>query len=358
MIDGNAVAAGTEDEARSTAPSKEPAFLITIDTEEDDAWSRPRVATTRNAEFLERFQRLCEEHGQRPTWLVTHEMIRSKIFRRFAADVLGRATAEVGMHLHAWNSPPLTPLTADDLHAQPYLVEFPTKVMREKVHALTGELEDALGVKMVSHRAGRWAFDERYAEILLETGYEVDCSVTPLTSWRTVKGAPTGRGGSDYTRFPDDAYWLSVDDISREGNSPLLEVPVTVTMLGSGIARRAAARLRRIPPRHARASRLGRRIAGRLAPPLWLRPDGNNGATLLAIARDILARGRRYGEMVLHSSELMPGCSPTFPDERSIEQMYRDLDALLRLAGERFRGMTLSEFRHDLGSVTETAARQ
>jgi hypothetical protein len=28
--------------------------------------------------------------------------------------VIARGTAEVGMHLHAWNSPPTEPLTADD----------------------------------------------------------------------------------------------------------------------------------------------------------------------------------------------------------------------------------------------------
>jgi hypothetical protein len=40
-----------------------PAFLITIDTEGDNLWSRPRTITTRNAHSLPRFQALCEKYG-------------------------------------------------------------------------------------------------------------------------------------------------------------------------------------------------------------------------------------------------------------------------------------------------------
>jgi hypothetical protein len=72
-------------------------------------------------------------------------MILSPVFRRFAADVLARGTAEIGMHLHAWNSPPLKSLTTDDARTNPYLIEYPPDVMREKIHSLTATLEDALG---------------------------------------------------------------------------------------------------------------------------------------------------------------------------------------------------------------------
>jgi hypothetical protein len=88
---------------------------------------------------------------------------------------------------------------------------------------------------MVSHRAGRWAFDERYAEMLVEEGYRVDCSVTPLVSWKTTLGDPSGRGGSDYSEFPHESYWVDLDDISRRGTSDLLEVPVTIVSFRSSL---------------------------------------------------------------------------------------------------------------------------
>ncbi len=62
-------------------------------------------------------------------------------------------------------------------------------MMREKVDYMTRLLEDTFQTKMVSHRAGRWAFDERYARLLVEYGYQVDCSVTPRVNWKTAKGA-------------------------------------------------------------------------------------------------------------------------------------------------------------------------
>src|SRR5512144_2975448 len=46
-----------------------PSFLITIDTEGDNLWSRPREITTGNARYLPRFQALCEKYGLKPTYL-------------------------------------------------------------------------------------------------------------------------------------------------------------------------------------------------------------------------------------------------------------------------------------------------
>lgn len=47
--------------------------------------------------------------------------------------MIARGRGEVGMHLHAWNSPPEHDLTGDDWRWQPYLIEFSDEIMREKV---------------------------------------------------------------------------------------------------------------------------------------------------------------------------------------------------------------------------------
>jgi len=317
-----------------------PPFLITIDTEGDDLWSRPRTVTTRNAAFLERFQMLCEEHGLRPTWLVDYQMLSSPVFGQFASDVLERDAAEIGTHLHAWDSPPLEPLTEDDSAHQPYLIEYPPRVMREKIHALTGLLEDTFGMKMTSHRAGRWGFDERYAEMLLAEGYLVDCSVTPLTSWQSSRGAPNGSGGPDYRGFPREPYWLDLGDISRPGDSPLLEVPATVapgwpSLLQSVIA----------------AGGLAGRLANRVRPrAIWLRPDGRNRRHMVRLVEEIAQGNGSHAEFMLHSSELMPGGSPTFRTAASIESLYADLRALFGAVRRRYRGLTLRELHAELAA--------
>lgn len=330
-------------------PGRAPAFIITIDTEGDNAWARPATDTTRNSAYLPRFQELCEAYGLKPTYLTNYEMARCPTFRALARDALARGAGEVGMHLHAWSSPPLSaPLTAADRQHQPFLVEYPEPVMREKVRVMTATLEDTFGVKMVSHRAGRWSFDHRYAAILIDEGYRVDCSVTPLVSWRGTRGDPAGRGGTDYTRFPRDAYWMDASDVSRPGDSPLLEVPMTVVPGPATAARRAVRALEALRRRPLVAAATGplRRALDRVSPPVrWLRPNGSNRREMLDIVRQVLAERRGHAEFMLHSSELMPGGSPTFRTDAQVEALYGDLRALFDAVRQaRFVPATLAEF--------------
>ena len=94
--------------------SKAGAFLITVDAEGDNLWTKPRSVTTHNAKYIPRFQTLCEKFGLKPTYLTNWEMAACPAFVEFARDALARGACEIGMHLHAWNSPPIVPLTADD----------------------------------------------------------------------------------------------------------------------------------------------------------------------------------------------------------------------------------------------------
>lgn len=322
-------------------------FIITIDTEGDDLWARPREITTRNARYLPRFQALCERFAFKPVYLTNYEMAMSDAFVEFARDAARRGAAEIGMHLHAWNSPPLEALTEDDFRYQPYLIEFPEPVMRAKIHTLTRLLEDRIGQRIVSHRAGRWAFDGRYAAMLLEEGYRVDCSVTPGVNWGANTGVPGGRGGSDYTDFPDRPYFFCPSDISAPGSGTLLEVPMTV---------RASGLYRTLP--WAYRIPLLRRAANRIAPGLgWLCPvqpslraplDRNLDA-MLDVARSARVEGATHMEFMLHSSELMPGGSPTFRSAADIDRLYGHLEILFEDLSKWCRGMTLNELGERCG---------
>lgn len=89
-----------------------------------------------------------------------------------------------------------------------------------------------------------------------------------------------------------------------------------------------------------------RRFAWRHRPAQqWLYPDGRNLPEMCEVVREARHRRAAHLEMVLHSSELMPGGAPSLPDERAIERVYGDLRALFADVATSFRGMTLSEFR-------------
>lgn len=136
---------------------KKPFFLVTIDIEGDNLWERPRKVTTKNASFLHRFQKLCESYNLRPTYLTNYGMTMSPDFREYGKSVLKRGVGEIGMHLYAWTISPDYKLTEDDFRFHPYLIEYPENIMGEQNVFLTDLLEETFGVKMVIHRAGRWA---------------------------------------------------------------------------------------------------------------------------------------------------------------------------------------------------------
>lgn len=309
-----------------------PAFLITIDTEGDNLWQNHDRIDTRNAAFLPRFQSLCEKWGFKPTWLTNYEMAVDPVYVEFAKDVIARNQGEVGMHLHAWNSPPLHDLTGDDWRHKPYLIEYPQPVIGQKVNFMTQLLEETFQTKMLSHRAGRWAFNEHYASLLTELGYKVDCSVTPRVDWRHSAGDPNGNGGTDYSKFPRQAYFIDPQDIAKPGRSSLLEVPMSTQYRYSPLVNRVKQSVDRL-----RGKKRGAKVN-------WLRPAVGNLDNMKRVVEKTLAEGSDYVEFMLHSSEFMPGGSPTFKTEADIEKLYDDLEQLFAWLQSRTVGMTLAEY--------------
>lgn len=313
-------------------------FIITIDVEGDNLWSKPKRVLTRNATYIPRFQDLCEAYGLKPTYLVDYTMAQSPTFMEFGRDIIARGVGEIGMHLHAWETPPIVPLLDDGTRHQPYLTEYPKDIMRAKIHRVTSLLEETFDTPIVSHRGGRFAFDERYAALLSERGFAVDCSVTPHISWAGCPGyaAP----GPDYTRFRETPYWLDLNDIQRAGTSSLLEVPVTVF-------RRWPRKLK--PPVWGLKNECAKRAVNRVFPALiMLYPFKlcQFHAAIRSVEKAVSTQGtgRVHLEFMLHSSELMPGGSPSFANEADIDRLYTQIEALFDVVSQQATPMTLAEF--------------
>lgn len=249
-----------------------PTFLITIDTEGGTLRTQSRGITCRSTGFRQRFWKLCERYGFMPTWLTTYEMAMDDTFVAFGRDVIQSRISEIGMHRHAWNSLPLQALTDDDFRYHPYLIKYPEPLMQETTRAMTDLLKERFGVKMRSLWFGRRAFNETYASLLLEHGYEMDYPVTPHISWRRNRGTPSMQNGLDYRHFPRAFYFLDTRDTFRadtsviplhsagnaHGHPPQLPLPVGTSRLSpagrkkADFARRAAAHsatFERVKPR-------------------------------------------------------------------------------------------------------------
>jgi len=318
--------------------SQLPYFLITIDTEGDNIWQKSDIISTDNAKYLLRFQKLSEKYFFKPTYLTNYEMANSKVFSNFAKDVLANNTAEIGMHLHAWSSPPHFDLTNDDQNNMPFLIEYPEEIIYNKVELLTNLLEDQFGTKMQTHRAGRWAFNEKYAQIINNFGYIVDCSVIPhiiLDKQFYNEGQLKSINYNDYSCTP---YFVDLNNlIKTDPSSSLLEIPLSSIIIEKPIA----STIRQYLPRGLNLHRLLNRFTSN---PHILRPNGQNLNKMVKILDYALQYNFPCVEFMLHSSELMPGGSPYFTDKDSIEKLYNDIEILFQSASKRFKGVTCKEF--------------
>ncbi|HEY8149282.1 MAG TPA: hypothetical protein VIK51_10295, partial [Vicinamibacteria bacterium] len=138
--------------------ARPPAVLVGIDTEADDQWSargRQEMGVA-NAARLPALQALFEEFGVRPTYVVTWEMATrpesASVLRALAAS--GRC--EIGTHLHPWSSPPFRP---EDLAAHTYPHNLPEELLDRQLRELTAVIQEQLGVRPTTYRAGRNGFD-------------------------------------------------------------------------------------------------------------------------------------------------------------------------------------------------------
>ncbi len=309
-------------------------FLISIDTEGDNLWrwSVGKSITTENAKYLPRFQELCEKYGFKPTYLTNYEMASDPFFSEYFKRKNHENKCEIGMHLHAWNSPPdyALEIRNDVPSGAPFITEYPTEIIDRKVTFLTDFLQNTFETDIITHRAGRWATNSEYFKILDSHNYKIDCSVTPMINWTKAAGQSPHSWGTDYTEHIKTPYIIE--------NTNILEIPVTI---------RENHRLRSLKNCGIKKSINKICEAKKGYGPLWLRPKNTkeNLQDLLYLT-DIITKERQtdYLMFMLHSSEFMPGGSPSFADDESIENLYKNLDVLFKHINKNFEGYTFKEY--------------
>lgn len=311
-------------------------FLISIDTEGDNfwEWSPGDPIKTDNAKYVQRFQELCNKFGYRPTYLINYEMACDEDFVSYIKKELELNRCEVGMHLHAWNSPPLYELEIRD-NIKPgecsYLIEYPTEIMKKKIFYISNFIEKKFGVRPIVHRAGRWATNQLYFELLDEAGYIADCSVTPGMNMTNALGFTNIGKGSDYTKFPKTTYNIK--------NTSLLEIPMTV---------RSNHRIKKDNNTGIKHKLYNLYKAVKRSETVWLRPNGSNLDDLIYLVDKIIKENSSdYLMFMLHTSEMMPGGSPTFRTKESIEKLYSDLEVLFEYISKHFKGETIGEYAQE-----------
>lgn len=300
-------------------------FLITIDTEADNQWNPNQPPTTENAKYLPRFQELCEKYKLKPTWLTTYEMANDPFFVEYFKEKQDKGLCEIGMHLHAWNTPPYYELKKVT-NERSYLIEYPEDIIEAKISSITELLTNKFGKAPISHRAGRWAINETYFKLLSKYGYKIDCSVTPGVNWKKSLGT-TGLSGNDYTKCSKVPTYFN----------NILELPVSIEKL----------RFFDFKNIHSLKNILGelyRFCKGKMQ---WLRPSKNANIKPLLKVLSLVSNNPNidYAMFMIHSSELMLGGSPSFLTEEDIEKLYVCIEKLFQnVSKTNYIGLCLKEY--------------
>lgn len=277
-------------------PSQPPILVVVVDTEEEFDWTagfrRDATSVTAMRE-IGVFQRLCDEYRIEPVYVAGYPVVTNPEAAAPLRDFQASGRAEIGAHLHPWVTPPFE----EEVCARnSYPGNLPAELEAAKLHRLTEAVEERVGVRPRSYKAGRYGLGPHTAAALEAEGFEVDLSPFPAFDL----GAD---GGPDYSTWGPHPYRFG-----RERS--LLGVPSTGAFVGflgrsAGTAYRLAShpalRWTRLPGVLSRLGAVER---------LRLSPEAEGPAALRRLTAALLRRGLRTFSFSLHSPSLVPGCTP------------------------------------------------
>lgn len=325
-----------------------PSLLVAIDTEGDNQWDAAarRHQTFENLYALGRLHDFFERYGVRPTYVITYPVASDARSAEVLRGLRARGACEIGAHHHAWETPPCD---SADTDRHPYALSLPLAAFDAQLASLTAAITNAIGERPVSYRSGRFGFAAAHVSSLERLGYLVDSSVAPLFY-------EAHKHGPDFVEAPLTPYFLSYDTATRAGSSAVLELPIS------------AALNRRVPsfvehwygrapwPYHTKRVL---RLLG-LARVRWLRPSYSSAEDMIALARQIVARGGPILNLLFHSSEAIVGGSPYNRTQGELDAFYdrlgRFLDHATRDLGAE--PMTFAEFRNRFTARAHRAQRR
>lgn len=311
-------------------------LVITVDVEEDQ-WgiTPPRYATVHNVYRLPTLQKLLNEFGIIPTYLLTYPVVRDPYAVGILREIFDAGECEIGTHCHPWNTPPYgEPLN----NRNSMLCNLPATLQFEKVQRLHEAIQSNFETAPVAFRSGRWGFDAEVARNIVRLGYRIDTSMTPYTSWAQTSGP-------DFSSVSPRPYTLMAESpTARNSRGALAEIPVSIGYLHGEFqaCAKLAERLRSGPLRRLKLGGLLSRL--QVLRKVWLSPEMETPARMIQLVRQMRHQGYEVLNLVFHSSALMGGCGPFVRSQSDEQAFMRKLNTFLRLALDDGIGfVTLSE---------------
>ena len=279
-------------------------FVLTVDTEEEFDWTKPIARdgyTVHSVTRLARFQQFCEGHGVCPIYLVDYPIISSPAAVDILRAAVAAGTAEVGVQLHPWVSPPFS---EDVCENNSFAGNLPEELERAKFRGLRDAIEAAIGVAPQMYRAGRYGVGPNTAAILSDCGIAIDTSV------RSTFDYSTG-GGPNFRDFPVTPYWI-------DRNRGLMELPLTTVYWGllRQFGTALHARMWRVPRLRGALARIG------MLERIPLTPEGVTIEEALRGIDIAIDLGLPVLVFSFHSPSLAPGFTPYVRSEDDLDALY------------------------------------
>ncbi|MFN0025403.1 MAG: glycosyltransferase [Parvularculaceae bacterium] len=304
-----------------------PGLIFTVDAEEEFDWSdfEPGAHKSGDPQGLARLQSVCEGHGARPLYFVTHPLIKDRAFAQWFGDMARLGRADLGLHLHQWATPPASAHGGEYFSWQ---MNLPAPVHRQKLEALAAAFEAAFGFRARAHRAGRYGIAAECYVDLAHTGIVHDFSPCPPFDF-------SARGGPDFSAVSNDPFTVETAD------RPVFVTPVCGALALRGgktfLPRQRTAGLAASP-----AIKQRRRMPRALTAPFRLSCEGARFEELIALTHHLHREGAPVLTFSLHSTTLTPGANSYGPDAAAVDAHLQMIARYLDFFTKDFGGTLLN----------------
>jgi hypothetical protein len=287
-------------------------LVVTIDVEEEGLFSNhydSRNISVNNVPELERLDPIFREWGIHPTLLVTYPVVNHEPHRDLLLQLKEKWRAEIGAHLHPWNTPPLEPLP----YPEPVPSDLiPRELLAAKFDTLMHEIK-GLGIAATSFRMGRFNMGPKMFSVIESAGIRVDSSIAPMRRYY---------GGPDHLSAMTEPYFPDPENPLRAGASSILEVPMTILPMVPSLGHWLEYLLRKSICPEKWISWIAMNPGSIPVQPVW-----TGLRRLKAGVKLHQMRGGSVLTIFFHSSELMPGGYPDHPTPASIDRFLEKLAA-------------------------------
>lgn len=256
-------------------------LYVTVDFEESFDWASIHTPFVLVGDVapVAAFHAECVAKGIRPTYFATFMVLNDPRSVEFLRRARSADECSVGIHLHAWSTPPTTEAATE---ANTFQGNLPAALEAAKLTSLSESYKRVFGGSPSIHRAGRYGATAQTYRILESMGISLDFS--PSSGFNFGEA-----GGPDFRTMRNAPFWAG-----DHHKVLCLPVPGRNFLRGPDFLTRLC----------------GARLAKTLGVPVRLSPEGNTVRRMQMIAAHAIKEGVRDIVVTIHSTSLSPGGNP------------------------------------------------